>query len=72
MPQIDVVSTGQNIKRMRKAAGMKIKDVQDACGVTATSVCNWQNGKAVPTVDNLIILSAIWHVKIDDIIVVIA
>lgn len=69
MPQIDVVSTGQNIKRMRKAAGMKIKDVQDACGVTATSVCNWQNGKAVPTVDNLIILSAIWHVKIDDIIV---
>lgn len=69
MPQIDVVSTGQNIKRMRKAAGMKIKDVQDACGVTSTSVCNWQNGKAVPTVDNLIILSAIWHVKIDDIIV---
>lgn len=70
MPQIDMISTGENIKRMRKAAGMKIKDIQTACGVTATSVCNWQSGKAVPTVDNLVILSAIWHVRIDDILVV--
>lgn len=70
MAVVDAVSTGKNIKAMRVQSGMKIKDIQDICGVTATSVCNWQNGKAIPTIDNLVILCEVWHVTIDDIIVV--
>lgn len=70
MAQIDMIATGQRIRDMRMKAGMTIKDIQNACGVTATSVCNWQKGKAMPTVDNLVILAQIWHVRIDDMIVI--
>lgn len=69
MATIDMIATGQNIHDMRVKAGMTIKDVQDACGITSTSVCNWQKGKSVPTIDNLVILASIWNVMIDDIIV---
>lgn len=33
------------------------------CGV------QWQNGQAMPTLDNLIILADLWDVKMDDLIV---
>lgn len=72
MATIDMAATGRNIRAMRMKAGMTIKDVQNACGISATSVCNWQQGKSVPTIDNLVILASIWNVKIDDIIVVCA
>ena len=70
MPTINMHATGDNIRRMRKNAGMTIADVQMACGVTAAAVCKWQRGDAMPTIDNLVILAAVWGVKIDDILVV--
>ena len=70
MPTINMQATGDNIRRMRKNAGMTIADVQMACGVTAAAVCKWQRGDAMPTIDNLVILAAVWGVKIDDILVV--
>ena len=69
MPVIDMAATGQNIRAMRIAAGMTIKDIQDACGVSATAVTKWQKGRAVPTIDNMVILADIWKVRIDDIVV---
>lgn len=69
MACVDMIATGQRIHDLRINAGMTIKNIQDACGITATSVCNWQNGKSVPSVDNLVILAALWHVGLDDIIV---
>lgn len=69
MACVDMIATGQRIHDLRIKAGMTIKNIQDACGITATSVCNWQKGKSVPSVDNLVILAALWHVGLDDIIV---
>lgn len=69
MPCIDMQATGQRIRQLRINAGMTIKDIQDACGITSTSVCNWQKGKALPSVDNLMVLAWLWNVKIDDILV---
>ena len=62
MACVDMIATGQRIHDLRIKAGMTIKNIQDACGITATSVCNWQNGKSVPSVDNLVILAALWQV----------
>lgn len=70
MPTIDMTATGKKIKDMRVSSGMTIRDVQNACGVSATAVTKWQNGKAIPTIDNMVILAAIWKVKIDELIVV--
>jgi len=71
MPVIDMAATGKNIREMRIAAGMTIRDIQDACGVSATAITKWQKGQAVPSIDNMIVLAEIWDVRIDDIIVVI-
>ena len=69
MVTIDMEKTGKKIKELRKKSGMTIRQVQEACGISAAVVCKWQNGQAMPTLDNLIILADLWDVKMDDLIV---
>ena len=70
MPTIDMTATGKNITRMMKAAGMTVKDLQEIFGfATPQAIYKWQNGTALPTVDNLIALAALLHVRIDDILI---
>ena len=38
VPTIDIVQTGANIKALRKAAGIKVKDVADTLGVSTQAV----------------------------------
>lgn len=71
MPVIDMVQTGQNIKQMRIAAGMSVKDIQDIFGfASGNAIYKWQDGKCMPTIDNLVVLAQIFHTTIDAIIVV--
>ena len=69
MVTFDMEKTGRKIKEIRKRSGMTIRQVQEACGISAAAVCKWQNGQAMPTLDNLIILADLWDVKMDDLIV---
>ena len=70
-PTINLVATGQNIVRLRKAAGLSVKDLQDIFGfATPQAIYKWQKGTAMPTIDNLVVLAMIFQVKMDDIIVV--
>lgn len=55
---------------LRKAAGIKVKDMADTLGVSTQAVAKWQAGAALPTIDNLVILASILDVKIDDILVI--
>lgn len=69
---IDVAATGKNITRLRKSAGLSVKDVQDVFGFgTPQAIYKWQNGTSLPTVDNLVMLSGLFHVPIDDILIVV-
>ena len=71
IPVIDVIATGQNIARLRNAAGMTVKDLQDVFGfANPQSIYKWQNGVCLPTLDNMVILAAVLQVGVDDIIVV--
>ena len=55
---------------LRKAAGLSVHDLQMAFGFsTPQAIYKWQNGTALPTVDNLLGLAALLHVRIDDILV---
>ena len=38
-------------------------------GISAAAVCKWQKGQTLPSIDNLLILSVIWNVRMDDLIV---
>ncbi len=71
LPVINMTMTGQNIKRLRKDAGMSVRQLQDIFGFgTPQAVYKWQQGESLPSVDNLIALASVLHVKVDDIIVV--
>ena len=70
-PTVDPVQTGANIVRLRKAAGLTVHDLQMAFGFNSPqAIYKWQNGTALPTVDNLIGLAALLRVQIDDILIV--
>ena len=70
-PTVNLVQTGANIVRLRKAAGLTVHDVQMAFGFNSPqAIYKWQNGTALPTVDNLIGLAALLKVHIDDILIV--
>ena len=67
---IDMAKTGQKIVVLRKQAGLSVKDLQDAFGfATPQAIYKWQQGLALPTIDNLVVLAALLGVSIDDIIV---
>ena len=69
-PTIDLAMTGANIVNLRKAAGLTVRDLQVAFGFNSPqAIYKWQNGTALPTVDNLIGLAVMLHVRIDDILV---
>ena len=71
MPTINITATGDNIKKMRKAAGLTVKDLQNIFGFgTPQAIYKWQNGTALPTVDNLVVLATVFGCRIDDILVV--
>ena len=71
IPTIDMVRTGQNINRLRKLAGVSVKDLQDVFGfATPQAIYKWQHGTALPTIDNLVVLAMLLHVSMDEIIVV--
>ena len=71
IPTVNVGMTGANIARLRKAAGFSVHDLQAAFGFNSPqAIYKWQNGMTLPTVDNLIVLAALLHVQIDDILVI--
>nr|WP_300848803.1 helix-turn-helix transcriptional regulator [uncultured Acetatifactor sp.] len=67
---IDMIRTGQNIARLRKQAGLSVRDLQDIFGfATPQAIYKWQQGVALPTIDNLVVLAAVLQVRMDDILV---
>ena len=71
LPVIDMVRTGQNIGRLRKQAELSVKDLQDVFGfATPQAIYKWQQGAALPTLDNLVVLAAVLQVRMDDILVI--
>ena len=57
IPAIDMVATGRNIMKLRKAAGLSVREIQNIFGFTTPqAIYKWQHGTAMPTIDNLVVL----------------
>lgn len=70
VPAINMMATGQNITRLREERGLSVKELQDIFGfATPQAIYKWQHGVTLPTVDNLVILAAVFHVHMDEILV---
>ena len=71
MPTIDMVATGKNIMRLREAAGLTVRDLQEVFGfATPQAIYKWQHGAAMPSIDNLVVLAAVLKVPMDEIIII--
>ena len=71
VPVIDLTATGQIIKNLRVAAGISVRDLQNILGFTnPQAIYKWQNGDSLPSIDNLVILAAVFGVTVDEILVV--
>ena len=68
-PTIDMVATGKRLRELRKQNGLTIKAVCSALGVSPQALGKWENGKSLPTLDNLYALSYIYQTKMDDMLV---
>ncbi len=69
-PRIDMVGTGANIVKLRESNGMSVKDLQNIFGFTTPqAIYKWQHGTALPTVDNLVVLAMVFHVRLEEILV---
>jgi transcriptional regulator with XRE-family HTH domain len=70
-PKINMKATGENIRRLRITKGYSVRQLQSCFGFDdPQAIYRWQWGKSIPSIDNLVILSVIFHEKIDSIIVV--
>ena len=70
LPMIDMAATGDNIVRMRRQNGLSVQDLQQIFGFsTPQAIYKWQRGTAMPTLDNLVVLTAVFGTTLDAIIV---
>lgn len=69
-PTVDLVKTGENITRLMKLNNIKVTDLQDIFGFEyPQAIYKWKRGECLPTVDNLIVLAAVFKTTVDKIIV---
>ena len=65
-PVIDLVATGNNIRRLRLERGLSVRDLQKFFGFEQPqAIYKWQKGACLPTVDNLYALGSLFGVPME-------
>lgn len=71
IPVVDLKGTGQKICALRERQGLSVKDLQLMLGfATPQAIYKWQHGVCLPSIDNLVALSAIFAVPVEAILAV--
>lgn len=71
IPVVNMPRTGGNIRRLRKQSGMSVKNLQEVFGfATPQAIYKWQQGSSLPSIDNLLVLSNLFGVPMEEIIAV--
>lgn len=58
----------ESIKQKRKDKGLTQEELADILFVSRQTVSNWENGKTLPDIDSLILLSEALDVSIDELV----
>ena len=68
---IDQEKTGRNIASLMALKGIRVKDIQEACGFEKPqAVYKWLHGQTLPSIDNLLILSILFETDMKGILAV--
>ena len=70
LPIVNMRRTGERISILREQRGLSVRELQRLLGfATPQAIYKWQHGETLPTIDNLVALSSILEVSIDEILV---
>ena len=68
-PVLDLEATGTKIKTLMKQKGITARQLQTILGFEyVQGIYAWTQGKNAPSIDNLLVLSQVFGVQMDDII----
>ncbi|MCQ6544099.1 helix-turn-helix domain-containing protein [Bacillus wiedmannii] len=62
------MSLGQQLKKLRESKGFSQEDVAKKIGIMRQAVYKWENDKSCPDIENLILLSEMYNVTLDELI----
>lgn len=67
---IDMLETGKRLKKIARKNGYSVKDIQQYLGLSCPQpVYRWYKGVILPSVDNLLRLSELYKVHMEDLLV---
>ncbi len=67
---IDVTETGKRLKKLAQRSGFSVKDIQQYLGLSCPQpVYRWYKGVILPSVDNLLRLSELYQVHMEELLV---
>lgn len=70
LPVIDAEATARRIDTRRIENHLTVRDLQTIFGFSSPqAVYGWIRARSVPSVDNLVVLAAVLHTTIDDLII---
>lgn len=70
IPTINLEATGLNMRKLMDERGLVVRDIADELGFsTVSGIYKWLHGRGLPSVDNLVGLSHILQVSMEDILV---
>lgn len=69
-PIINVAATAANIKACRIRAGYTVREIQNIFNFSSPeAIYAWEKGKYLPTIDNMVVIAAVYGVTIDKILI---
>ena len=69
-PSIDMKAFGRKFRQLREERNYTVKDIQEYFGFEAPqAIYKWQSGQSLPSTDNLLALSILFEVPMEEFLV---
>ncbi len=66
---INPEKTGQNIVNLMRFRGLRVKDIQEACGFEKPqAIYKWIHEDSIPSIDNLLVLAKLFSTNVEGIL----
>ena len=69
-PRINMRKTGEHLRQLFNDHGYTVRDIQEAlCIGSNQAIYSWLVGRTLPSLDNLVALSILLEISIDEILI---
>lgn len=66
--KVDMKATGRKIRELRIQKNLKVNEFAEIMHSSQNTIFKWQRGECLPTIDNLLVLSSLFDIPMDEII----